>query len=490
MLAGAVALAAGRFQPLVRLDPSPGIDGGGMKSAGPVQADPPTGSRWTRPGRSPARWRRWPRSSPARRSAGRPCDFLTLAGDWPYPIRNDVEDGKLRGEHALDDLVGRAPGLAPRRASPGAGHAGRSPAGCWAIRRRASTGHVLAVSSSPDGGALEHVPRRAVLVGLRHEGAPGSSGQALAAVDSPGPSCRRLARRGGLAPGFRPGNRFGWIMVNSSGEPAAVLRSRGARASGRPASGKPGAVSMIHSFSAADPADPSTIAGRWLENGAYVYFGAMNEPYLQAFRPPKLVAELAAAEIPLGAVAQAGGARALRPPMAAVYLGDPLYQMSTRLPRDPAGRMAPRSLQAQLSPLAAIEIQAETPPPALPATDAERLKWCLTYAIRSLCRKWLSSGTAGESERPIPGTPDWRASLLEIDRSKLASSLRTIHAELLIDTMIHSGGEDRLRDWLLRIPPEECPPRLWRMIETTSMSRLAKRHMPANSARLSTSGTS
>ena len=58
---------------------------------------------------------------------------------------------------------------------------------------------------------------------------------------------------------------------------------------------------MIHSFSAADPTDPRTIAGRWLANGAFVYFGAMNEPFLQAFRPPRLVAALIAEGVPLGA---------------------------------------------------------------------------------------------------------------------------------------------------------------------------------------------
>ena len=43
---------------------------------------------------------------------------------------------------------------------------------------------------------------------------------------------------------------------------------------------------MIHSFSAADPPDPSTIAGRWLANGAFLYFGSMNEPFLDAVPDP------------------------------------------------------------------------------------------------------------------------------------------------------------------------------------------------------------
>ena len=127
---------------------------------------------------------------------------------------------------------------------------------------------------------------------------------------------------------FDPVNRFGWIMVNSSGAPRQFSIPGG---SGIPADlprGRPTAVSIIHSFSAADPLDPSTIAGRWLENGAYVYFGAMNEPYLHAFRCPKLVAELAALEIPLSAVLRQGEYESFGRPWRLVYLGDPLYQFS------------------------------------------------------------------------------------------------------------------------------------------------------------------
>ena len=61
---------------------------------------------------------------------------------------------------------------------------------------------------------------------------------------------------------------------------------------------KPAAVLMIHSFSAADPTDPGTIAGRWLANGAFVFFGSMNEPGLQAFlQDPSLAGDATAEEI-------------------------------------------------------------------------------------------------------------------------------------------------------------------------------------------------
>ena len=63
----------------------------------------------------------------------------------------------------------------------------------------------------------------------------------------------------------------------------------------------PAVVAMVHSFSAEYPYNPGTLAGRWLANGAYLYFGAMEEPYLQAFRPPALVAGLMMEHLPLAA---------------------------------------------------------------------------------------------------------------------------------------------------------------------------------------------
>ena len=38
---------------------------------------------------------------------GDDCDFVTLAGDWPYIYSVDAEVGMLRGRYAVDDLIGR-----------------------------------------------------------------------------------------------------------------------------------------------------------------------------------------------------------------------------------------------------------------------------------------------------------------------------------------------------------------------------------------------
>ena len=203
-----------------------------------------------------------------------------------------------------------------------------------------------------------------------------------------------------------PVSRFGWIMVNSSGRPASVLHLRG---SGCPADlprGRPAAVSIIHSFSAADPLDASTLAGRWLENGAFVYYGAMNEPFLPAFRPPRLVAELAAAGIPLSAVLRQGPNEPFGRPWRLVYLGDPLYRFHTlmtharrnRIPPGAWGRAAPEHGR-----WVAQEITAMARPAPLdsPVDEPTRLQWCLTAAISTLCHA-QGEESSHASARPDP----------------------------------------------------------------------------------------
>src|SRR5271157_3305246 len=137
--------------------------------------------------------------------------------------------------------------------------------------------------------------------------------------------------------------------TRQGGHPAS-FRSRGG--GGIPADlprGRPTAVSIIHSFSAADPFDPSTLAGRWLENGAYVYYGSMNEPYLHAFRCPKLVAELVAVEMPLSAALRQGEHELFGRPWRLVYLGDPLYQFRQDSSGARQSRVAPRVGQTAIS---------------------------------------------------------------------------------------------------------------------------------------------
>jgi hypothetical protein len=87
MLAGAVALAAGRFQPLIRWDVA-------RRFADLISPDEARGLALDLETRVAQR-------VPAYGRLGDDCDFLTLAGDWPYRYR------EKEGELALDDLLGR-----------------------------------------------------------------------------------------------------------------------------------------------------------------------------------------------------------------------------------------------------------------------------------------------------------------------------------------------------------------------------------------------
>jgi hypothetical protein len=53
---------------------------------------------------------------------------------------------------------------------------------------------------------------------------------------------------------------------------------------------EPAAVHFTHSWSMASPESPGTVAGRWLAHGAYAYVGSTQEPTLSAFLPPELLA--------------------------------------------------------------------------------------------------------------------------------------------------------------------------------------------------------
>jgi hypothetical protein len=62
---------------------------------------------------------------------------------------------------------------------------------------------------------------------------------------------------------------------------------------------EPIAVHFVHSWSMRNPGRRATVAGRWLERGAYAYIGSSQEPYLPAFVPPVGLAERVVNNVPL-----------------------------------------------------------------------------------------------------------------------------------------------------------------------------------------------
>ncbi len=525
MLAGAVALAAGHFQPIVRLNPF------AQPSSNPGAAnDPP---RFHDVLTQPAAWdlaRQIEDCTSARVAAydqlGDRCDFLTLAGDWPY--RYEVSEGAplTRGVYAVDDLIGRK-----LNGGPNLDGLNRS------RRRWAYVGRLLgdpAASVARAMAALFLPPRSVLLWNTYGGGSPwshyamNSSAAALYPVlPRAGGVLHRVGPRADLTNWHLtvdPANRYGLVLFNSSGGPDFFSITGGPGRPGDVPRGIPTAVAMIHSFSAADPLDPQTIAGRWLDQGAFVFFGSVREPFLLAFRTPRLVADLAAEGVPLSAALRQGEFEPFGFPWRLVYLGDPLYRLQVRSEAKPdqtvAGttaespgrsqgrpgsrgrirssedhaasapgieRLAPNDWR-QTAPSAAdwpvIEVDplaASSSPAPLEgdrASDVNRLNWCLDAAIGEL----LGPRSQGPARTPGGALPNssrnrpagWRMVLRQVRRDRLDGRQRVIFDEFLIDALGEIGSWDELQARLERIPPEEAGPRVWEAIETCAINRLAR----------------
>lgn len=122
----------------------------------------------------------------------------------------------------------------------------------------------------------------------------------------------------------------GLICVNTSGfaEFFDLLPGQ-CRGGDAPFLHTPAAVHFVHSFSAARPGDRSTIAGRFLERGAFAYVGAVHEPYLQAFVRTPAVIERMLAMGAWGASVRLDDA----PTWKVAVFGDPLWTMGGAAPR-------------------------------------------------------------------------------------------------------------------------------------------------------------
>jgi hypothetical protein len=86
---------------------------------------------------------------------------------------------------------------------------------------------------------------------------------------------------------------------------------------------RPAMVHCVHSFSMQYPEHPGTVAGRYLEHGAYAYHGSVHEPFLSAFVTPKQLAERVACPTPFLVAARLFEGPFARPWRVGGY-GDPL----------------------------------------------------------------------------------------------------------------------------------------------------------------------
>jgi hypothetical protein len=370
---------------------------------------------------------------------GDDLDFLTLVGDLPYRYQTP------EGDNCLDDLIGR--GLEdPKRRR-------------WAYAGRI-TGDVKQQIYQVMCGLFLQPDSASLLNGYdptdkRFNGyqlAPAKSRFDEIGLTT---SLQRDGNLGNWRRMFQPVNRAGLVMINSSGNPTSFNLQAGSVGSTWDVPwSAPTRIHIIHSFSAADAADPYTLAGRWLANGAYAYFGSVNEPFLQSFRSAGLISDCLTRNMPWApATRQNPEKEMFGNPWRLMVVGDPMMRL-----------VAPRSRPTRVN----SDIVQDWPtfqPEAVPADTAEPLA-LLAWAVRQAI-VWASAGQGDEVARPR----EIAAVLLKIRRDDLAPAVRPIRDELAAHMLLesrHYGGSLDLAD---EIPPSERSITLARMIESAAVIR-------------------
>lgn len=122
----------------------------------------------------------------------------------------------------------------------------------------------------------------------------------------------------------------GFIHVNASGHREWFELNPGrAFTSDIPFLDQASIVTFIHSFSAQNLDDRDSIARRWLDNGAYALMGSVDEPYLQGFTPPAYLIPGLYTPMPLGVMVRPNSNNAWK----VNTLGDPLITLGPKAPR-------------------------------------------------------------------------------------------------------------------------------------------------------------
>lgn len=259
------------------------------------------------------------------RDLGDAIDAVAICLNTPAALR--AEWGENRAERfALTDLVGRHGAMT-------AGRLVNTPRWAWSAQifgdaERAAYAAMCSLFLAPESAwlfdgypstepwnqydataAAEQIRRSPITATVIDE--PGNSGDDW-----------RLAAARALDAGL--------VFVNTKGR-AHFFDLGGGRAEFNdvPVLRVPAAVSFVHSWSAQKPANRGTIAGRWLERGAYGYIGSVHEPFLQAFLPTPAVALRLVAGLPWSAAPRPDGASPL---WKITVLGDPLLTLGRSRP--------------------------------------------------------------------------------------------------------------------------------------------------------------
>lgn len=370
---------------------------------------------------------------------GDDLDFLTLVGDFPYRYQTP------EGENCLDDLLGRQMNDPKRRR--------------WAYVGRISGDTKQQVYQVMCGLFLQ--PASASLLNGYNLGDTKINGYQLAPAKSRFEEIGLTAtheRDGNLANWrklFMPVNRAGMIMINSSGNPTSFnLQSSSGGSTWDVPWTVPARVHMIHSFSAADISDPYTLAGRWLANGAYAYYGSMNEPYLQSFRSAGLISDCLSRNLPWAtAVRQNPEKEMFGGPWRLMVLGDPMMKLVS--PRQVPPRVNSESIKDWPS------FHAEP----VPAETEEPLR-VLAWAVRQSII-WASGSAGYDAIKP----KEIAAILAKISRDRLPENARSIRDELAAHMAIEAHQYSLSLDLADDVPVKERSMTFTRMIESGANAR-------------------
>jgi hypothetical protein len=405
-LAAGVALAAGRFQPMLRWEPAKGFsDRLTDREAGEMALDIErvVNSVFPEHGR-----------------LGDDCDFVTMACDYPYDYDNP--NPPEPGRSSFDDRIGFVPRTSRRWA-----HSGRLLGDPISSVYRAmcslflQPNTVLLFDTYKDDGDF---PLYTVAPASRRL----ASLFKLRAVSGP------EAGLDGWRRTFSPENRNDLLIINSSGGPDAFNTRDGIAGLGDVPDGVPSIVHMIESHAAHNPTDSNTIAARWLEGGAYMFFGASEEPYLNSFRTPTLLADLIATGIPLSAAFRQGPGEQFPFPWRLVLLGDPLY------------RILPKEQRRKRTTWDAVDDwPSYSRPTALPNSNdggSARLAWALKDAIATASQ----TGPEALVDHQV---------LLSIRREDLPDGRKSLYDDLLADALPRSRQAGVVRVRLEAIPARE-----------------------------------
>ncbi len=431
-LAAAVALAAGHFQPLWKWEtPKNSSDILTLDEARSLALNLET---------------RIASAFPHYDRLGDDCDFVTLAGDYPYRYNDN-------GTNCFDDLILR-PSRDPRR---------------WAFAGRLSGDLPRGVYQAMCS-LFVHPTSALLFNGYAQKDRPWTDYAMEGAETRLSPVLKTTLRNGeratltGWHQAFDPTNTHGLLLINTSGNPSTFnVEGGGPGQSADVPETVPTTVLIIHSYSAESFDDPQTIAGRWQANGAYAYFGSMNEPYLHAFRTPSLVASFLAENLPVVTAVRRTAPEVFAQPWRLIYLGDPLYRL--RASGNAPGRLT------TWEPLHDWPAYSEFLQPGDDQPEALRLTWVLRMAI-------FLTQTAVPPQQKV----NLANVLLGIDRDRLEPAFKPIYDALVVETLLRSKRSTELIERLTRILPAERSPSVHRHLETAQAAAL-QRAIVAKNAR-------